>query len=74
MVKKIILSFLLLISVTNAKEEQNKEVNMQEIKNEIPFDKRVSVYFLALVFRLVKIKSKKSAITSHLKHQSNPKK
>ena len=40
--KKLIITFLLLVPVANAQEDT--VINTQELKNKIPFDKRVSVY------------------------------
>ena len=57
--QKLIIAFLLLVSVANAQEEQTPEViNMQKLKNkneipnETPFDKRVSVYLHPLALLL----------------------
>ena len=51
--KKLILAFFLLISVANAQEDT--VINTQEIQNEneIPFDKRVSVYLHPLTLWII---------------------
>ena len=46
--QKLIITFFLLISVANAQEDT--VINTQEIQNEIPFDKRVSVYLHPIFF------------------------